>query len=326
MAKSEHASAVTAIHGSDFESFAASTLFSQGWSVLYRALDWVSLNDFLQGLETQPDVLLISTDLEGLDPQSLHKLTNSGMRIFIFRKSDADLRQFPDSFAQPTVALELIAMIRGSMRRPMLRVSEPITQQTRAHVLAIAAAHAGAGCTSLSINIATELSLLAKKVLIIDANAISPAIAILLGQQGLNSAKSVTFSPSTSADAAISPLSIFIETSMVVLSLQTRIGASVKVKFPFLSTIKSASMALFGRLLMLARVFPLLSETRNELSTKLPVADPFGITLSIIREKVDSVLNSMAPAIVIIPIIPEPPISILSFCTDLNLYCVAGFH
>lgn len=190
MAKSEHASAVTAIHGSDFESFAASTLFSQGWSVLYRALDWVSLNEFLQGLETQPDVLLISTDLEGIDPQSLHKLTNSGMRIFIFRKSDADLRQFPDSFAQPSVALELIAMVRGSMRRPMLRVSEPITQQTRAHVLAIAAAHAGAGCTSLSINIATELSLLAKKVLIIDANAISPAIAILLGQQGLNSAKS----------------------------------------------------------------------------------------------------------------------------------------
>ena len=144
MAKSEHASAVTAIHGSDFESFAASTLFSQGWSVLYRALDWVSLNDFLQGLETQPDVLLISTDLEGLDPQSLHKLTNSGMRIFIFRKSDADLRQFPDSFAQPTVALELIAMIRGSMRRPMLKVSEPIIEANRAHVLAIAGAHAGA--------------------------------------------------------------------------------------------------------------------------------------------------------------------------------------
>ena len=190
MAKSEHTSAVTAIHGSDFESFAASTLFSQGWSVLYRALDWVSLNEFLQGLESPPDVLLISTDLEGLDHQSLHKLANNGMRIFIFRRSDADLSQFPDSFAEPTVALELIAMIRGSMRRPMLRINESIIEATRAHVLAIAGAHAGAGCTSLSINIATELSLLAKKVLIIDGNASAPAIAILLGQQGLNSAKS----------------------------------------------------------------------------------------------------------------------------------------
>jgi Mrp family chromosome partitioning ATPase len=190
MAKSENASAVTAIHGSDFESFAASTLFSQGWSVLYRALDWSSLHEFLQGLTAPPDVLLISTDLEGIDPQSLHKLATSGMRIFIFRKSDEDLRKFPDSFAQPTVALELIAMIRGSMRRPMLRVSEPTIEAMRAHVLAIAGAHAGAGCTSLSINIATELSLLAKKVLIIDGNAIAPAIAILLGQQGLNSAKS----------------------------------------------------------------------------------------------------------------------------------------
>lgn len=190
MAKPEHASAVTAIHGSDFESFAASTLFSQGWNVLYRALDWSSLHEFLQGLAAPPDVLLISTDLEGIDPQSLQKLANSGMRIFIFRKSDEDLRRFPDSFAQPTVALELIAMIRGSMRRPLLRASEQIIEATRAHVLAIAGAHAGAGCTSLSINIATELSLLAKKVLIIDGNAIAPAIAILLGQQGLNSAKS----------------------------------------------------------------------------------------------------------------------------------------
>jgi Mrp family chromosome partitioning ATPase len=42
----------------------------------------------------------------------------------------------------------------------------------------------------LSINIATELSLLTKKVLIIDGNSIAPAIAILLGQQGLNTAKS----------------------------------------------------------------------------------------------------------------------------------------
>ncbi len=190
MAKSEHATAVTAIHGSDFESFAASTLFSQGWNVLHRALDWTSLHEFLQGLETPPDVLLISTDLEGIDLQSRGNLAAGGMRVFIFRKRAEDMRRFPDSFAEPTVALELIAMIRGSMRRPMLRVSEPITEATRAHILAIAGAHAGAGCTSLSINIATELSLLANKVLVIDGNSFAPAIAILLGQQGLNSAKS----------------------------------------------------------------------------------------------------------------------------------------
>lgn len=190
MVKLEHATAVTAIHGSDFESFAASTLFSQGWNVLYRALDWSSLHEFLESAGKSPDVLLISTDLAGLDPQSLGKLASSGMRIFIFRNRDEDLRHFPDSFTQPTVALELIAMIRGSMRRPMLRVSEPIAETARAHILAIAGAHAGAGCTSLSINIATELSLLANKVLIIDGNSFAPAIAILLGQQGLNSAKS----------------------------------------------------------------------------------------------------------------------------------------
>jgi len=190
MAKPEFASAVTAIHGSDFESFAASTLFSQGWSVLHRALDWGSLADFLQGLTTLPDVLLISTDLEGINRKALAQISAQGVRVFIFRKREEDLQQFPDSFPEPTVALELIGMIRGSMRKPMLRLSEPIIDQSRAHIMAVAGAHASSGCTSLSINLATELTLLTKKVLLIDGNASAPAIAILLGQQGLNSAKS----------------------------------------------------------------------------------------------------------------------------------------
>jgi Mrp family chromosome partitioning ATPase len=190
MAKPEHATAVTAIHGSDFESFAASTLFSQGWSVLHRALDWSSLHEFLQGLATPPDVLLISTDLAGINRKALDQLSARGIRIFIFRKREADLQQFPDSFPEPAVALELIGMIRGSMRKPMLRVSEQIIDQPRAYILAVAGAHASSGCTSLSINIATELSLLTKKVLLIDGNSSAPAIAILLGHQGLHSAKS----------------------------------------------------------------------------------------------------------------------------------------
>lgn len=192
MAKSEDATAVTAIHGSDFESFAASTLFSQGWNVLHRALDWSSLQAFLQELTTPPDVLLISTDLEGIDPIALDNLTARGMRIFIFRKRDDDVHQFPESVPEPSLALELIGMIRGSTRKPMIRLIEPIIEYPRAHILAIAGAHASSGCTSLSINIATELSLLAKKVLLIDGNSTAPAIAILLGQQGLNSEKSFT--------------------------------------------------------------------------------------------------------------------------------------
>jgi len=190
MAKPEHATAITAIHGADFESFAASTLFSQGWSVLHRALDWSSLQQFLKELATPPDVLLISTDLEGLDRKALDQMSTWGTRIFVFRKRQDDLQQYPDSLPEPTLALELIGMIRGSMRKPMLVISEQISDQPRAYVLAVAGAHASSGCTSLSINIATELSLMSKRVLLIDGNSTAPAIAILLGQQGLNSAKS----------------------------------------------------------------------------------------------------------------------------------------
>jgi len=190
MANSISTTVVTAIHGSDFESFCAGTLYSQGWNVLHRALDWNSLCEYIDELEPAPDVLLISTDLEGLDHQRLNQLIADGMKVFIFRKRDEDVLDFPQSLAEPQLALELIGLIRGSIRKPMVRSASPVIAESRAHVLAIAGAHSSAGCTSLSINIAVELSLLGKKVLLIDANSIAPAIAILLGQQGLHSSKS----------------------------------------------------------------------------------------------------------------------------------------
>ena len=190
MVKTLSTSAVTAIHGSDFESFAASTLFSQGWSVLHRALDWSSLIDFLETLTILPDVVLLSTDLEGINIGAINELRARGIQIFLFRKRDEDVLQFPDSLPEPTAALELIGLVRGSIRKPLLRASEALVEENRGHILAIASAHSGAGCTSLAINIASELSLLSKKVLIVDANVQSPAVAILLGEQGLHSAKS----------------------------------------------------------------------------------------------------------------------------------------
>ena len=38
---------ITAIANSELEGFVASTLYSQGWSVVYRALDLESLENFL---------------------------------------------------------------------------------------------------------------------------------------------------------------------------------------------------------------------------------------------------------------------------------------
>lgn len=181
--------AITAIHDSEFESFAASTLFTEGWSVLHRALDWASLISFLSTIQKLPDVLLISTNLTGIDVGQIEGLQRQGVRVFLFQESSADASTFPKSIQRPENSLELIGLMRGSIRSPLLRAESVNRITVRARVLTVGSAHGAAGCTSLSINLATELSLTGKKVLLVDAHMTSQSIAILLGLQGLHSAK-----------------------------------------------------------------------------------------------------------------------------------------
>lgn len=48
MAEIELPVIITAIANSDLEGFVAGTLYSQGWSVIYRALDAQALTDFIK--------------------------------------------------------------------------------------------------------------------------------------------------------------------------------------------------------------------------------------------------------------------------------------
>jgi Flp pilus assembly CpaE family ATPase len=184
--------AITAIHKAEFESFAASTLFGQGWSVLHRALDWQSVIDFLEASSGLPDVLLCSTDLIGVNPESIELLKSKGIRIFLFLHDVSAMRDFPDALPIPDSALELIGLVRGSIRSPLLRNSIPERRTTRAKVLGITSAHSAAGCTTLAINLASELHIAGHRTLLVDANPIAPAVAILLGEQGLHSNKGFT--------------------------------------------------------------------------------------------------------------------------------------
>ena len=181
-------SAVTAIHNSDFESFAASTLFSQGWSVLFRALDTDSLLSFVERSDELPEVLLISSDLSGLNETVIEKIEAQGIKVFLFRNSIEEVIQYPHAHNQPKNSLELISLIRGSLREPMVRSKQIPNSIPHAKVISLVGSHHGAGVTSLSINLAAELSLLEKRVLLIDAHAYFPAIATRLAQRGLNQA------------------------------------------------------------------------------------------------------------------------------------------
>ena len=67
---------ITAIANPEAEGFVAGTLFAQGWNVVFRAIDWVSLQSYLQSNpETSQNALLIfGTDLPGADKKLMDSL------------------------------------------------------------------------------------------------------------------------------------------------------------------------------------------------------------------------------------------------------------
>ena len=184
MAEVENNSVATAIRGAEFEGFVAGTLFSQGWNVTYRALDIESLLTHLDSAAHAISLLLISTDVEGLTPDNLHKISKRGIKFFLFASTTSAQDLYPESVPQPTTSLELLGLIRGSLRTPMIRGARK--EKVRARTIALASPSPTSGCTTLTINLGAELAQLGRKVLIVDAHAYFPAFAIRLGERGLN--------------------------------------------------------------------------------------------------------------------------------------------
>lgn len=178
------AAAITGIRDPERESFIASSLFSQGWSITLRALDFADIWQSCQVESAVKPTLILSTDLAGLNLQQLNELKKQGFSIFLFSSEDSGASAYSDVQKFPTSALELISLMRGSLRAPMLRsVTENVT--VRARAIAIAAASSSSGCTVTAINLATELSLIGNRTLLVDAVALAPAISFLLDQRGL---------------------------------------------------------------------------------------------------------------------------------------------
>ena len=68
-------SVVTAIKDPEFEAMVAGTLFSQGWNVIFRALDVASLESFLATSTESKPLLIYSSDVSDLDPKILSALS-----------------------------------------------------------------------------------------------------------------------------------------------------------------------------------------------------------------------------------------------------------
>ena len=176
---------VTAIKDPDFEAMVAGTLFSHGWSVIFRALDIQSLQNFLTTTTEAKPILIHSSDVSELDSKVLATLTPHLDRAIGFlgpNQSDA-----VDGFlARPRDEIELLAMIRSPHRAPMLRSTTAHQIPSRCRMIALAGVNHGEGVTLTVLNLAIELNQLGKKVLIIDAHHQMPAIATILGERHAN--------------------------------------------------------------------------------------------------------------------------------------------
>ena len=177
-------SAITGIRDPERESFIASTLFSQGWNITLRALDFQDILQLCESALNEKPVIILGTDLKGLTPAGITQLQSFGFTLFLFTSEKNDAKEFPSAQAFPETELELIALMRGSLRVPLIQSVKSISA-VRAQTIAVMAAANSAGCTTFAINLATELSELGKKSLLVDAHAAAPAIASLLSQRGL---------------------------------------------------------------------------------------------------------------------------------------------
>jgi Flp pilus assembly CpaE family ATPase len=120
---------------------------------------------------------------------SIEALKAIGIRVFLFSHEKEIPKDFPEALPIPASPLELIGLVRGSIRSPLLRTSTPEKRAIRAKVIGVTSPHGAAGCTTLAINLASEFHVAGNRTLLVDADSVAPSVAVLIGEQGLHSVK-----------------------------------------------------------------------------------------------------------------------------------------
>ena len=179
---------ITAISDAQFEGFVSGTLFAQGWSVVFRAIDNEALDRFCSNNVEQAasSLLIYSPDLPGITNDVVKHLTTKVKQVVGF--SSKTNTEYADLHSNPATATDLVSIVRGFVRAPMLRQVSQISRANRkAHVVAIGSAGSDTGCTTIALNLAMELSVLGKSTLLIDANFRAPSIAALIAIRNVQS-------------------------------------------------------------------------------------------------------------------------------------------
>ncbi len=184
MSEQEMPIVVTAIARAEIEGFIASTLFAQGWSVGFRAIDWQSLEVYAaeNASVLGSRILIYGSDLPGISKEKVKQLSSKFSQVIGFATNTAE--EFADLKQAPVIAADLVSLVRSFVRTPMLReFVQAQNQIRRAKVFAVGSAGTYTGCTLIALNLAMELSTQGKSTLLIDANFRAPSIFDLLSMR-----------------------------------------------------------------------------------------------------------------------------------------------
>ena len=189
MSELEMPTVITAIPSSETEGFIAGTLFAQGWSVVFRAIDWDSLERFINANKelAQGALLLFSPDLPGISKAGLDSIGLKIRQAIGFSTEQQQTGDFSQLHEVPQSTTDLVSLVRGFVRAPLLRAHNTSHLIARkAGVIAVGSAGSHTGCTMMAINLAMEMSILEKSTLLIEGNYRAPSIAAYLAMRNIN--------------------------------------------------------------------------------------------------------------------------------------------
>lgn len=169
---------ITAIADADFEDFVAQLLFSQGWSIIYRAFDSQTLEDFLETRRSLRTVIVYKADLPGFTSDSLMNYENDP---FTFISLDGSEQ----------AAHAIMQKVRSQLRLPLVQsastqVEIPDSRDRKSgaqirlapKVFTITGSAGSPGRTSVAVALGNELSAKSsRRVGMIDADFRSPSLS-----------------------------------------------------------------------------------------------------------------------------------------------------
>ena len=174
-------SVITAIADPDFEGLVSGALYKQGWDVVARVMEISELRSALLQNSGRKILVIYSPDLVGITSDEINSLATSEISFFGFSDLTGDVQSFRNIFPRPKAPDELILLILENIRFAGAR--SPLihsVKKCKAQMVAIGGVGHATGNTTLAINVAQEIALLGRKVLLVEANFQAPAISFYM--------------------------------------------------------------------------------------------------------------------------------------------------